>query len=55
MSAKDYYPTGPKMMPREPQKPPRRRKDRPGLGAALLAIVCVASVFGLLGLLYSLG
>jgi hypothetical protein len=54
MNTNDYYPTGHKPMPRPSQKP-RRRQDRPGLAAALLAILCVAGVFGVLGLLYSLG
>ncbi len=32
----------------------RRDDDRPGVKAALLGLVCVAGVFGLLGLLYAL-
>ncbi len=40
---------------RAPPKPRRRRSDRPGLAAAVLGVICVAGVFGLLGLLYSLG
>jgi hypothetical protein len=54
MNTKDYYQSSHKPRTRTPQKP-RRRKGGPGLAAALLAVACVAGVFGVLGLLYSLG
>ena len=52
MNTKDYYHASHKPRPRVRYKP---RHQGPGVGAALLAIVCVAGVFGVLGLLYSLG
>jgi hypothetical protein len=54
MNTKDYYQEARKPRPRARSRP-RRRQGRPGVAAALLAVVCVAGVFGLLGLLYSLG
>jgi hypothetical protein len=53
MNTKDYYQASHKPRPRVRYK--SRRRQGPGVGAALLAIVCVAGVFGMLGLLYSLG
>jgi hypothetical protein len=54
MKIQDYQ-TSRRPMLRAPRKARRRRSDRPGVAAAVLGIVCVAGVFGLLGLLYSLG
>ena len=34
---------------------PSRAASRPGFGFALIGVICVAGVFGLLGLLYTLG
>jgi hypothetical protein len=53
MNMKDYQ-SPHRHLYRAPPKPRRRRSDRPGLAAALLGVICVAGVFGLLGLLYSL-
>jgi hypothetical protein len=50
-----HYRASDRPLPRVSHKPRRRRPDRPGWAAAVLGIVCVAGVFGVLGLLYSLG
>lgn len=39
----------------ERRVPARRRGNGPGIGTVLLGLVCVAGMFGVLGVLYAFG
>jgi len=55
MKVKDFDRAAPIRYETAPARAVRRQDNRLGFGAAALGVVCVAAVFALLGLLYSIG